>query len=568
MLSSNGLKGKTILAFVSGMLVALILSGTWWYFLDSQRTPTGPMSIPTQAEKAGEMPGMLMSGPPKAEERMERMKEQSSTPGGLGQALGQATVVVSPARRQLIGVKTDVVQERALETVIRMVGTVNYDERRIRQINLRISGWITHLFVDYTGKPVKKGDPLFTIYSPDLISTQEEYLLARKTLDRVKASPVVHVRTGAEAQVESARNRLLLWNLTEEQIAELERRERPQVETTIFSPIEGVVTKKTALQGMYVTPEMNLYEIADLSVVWIQGDIYEYEVPWVKMGQVATVTLASYPGRIFQGQVVYLYPYLNSETRTLTLRIELPNPAGLLKPGMYGNVEIRVKTGKKLAIPQEAVIDSGIRKLAFIDRGQGVYEPREVILGPRLDHYYEVLGGLNMGDRVVTSATFLIDSESKLMAAASMMGMLGMGGVKMEQARMGEMQMGDMKGEKGMEGMEGMDEDEGLTAHEQTVDGLTLVLAAFPEPPKKGENVLHLTVRSKETPVTNAKVIFSYTMAMPGMEVEMVEAKHTKGGIYSATVNFGMKGAWNIDVTIVQGKANPVKARFSVVVGK
>ncbi|MGH7274428.1 MAG: efflux RND transporter periplasmic adaptor subunit, partial [Nitrospiria bacterium] len=416
-----------------------------------------------------------------------------------------------------------------------------------------------------TGKPVKKGDPLFTIYSPDLISTQEEYLLARKTLDRVKASPVVHVRTGAEAQVESARNRLLLWNLTEEQIAKLERSERPQVETTIYSPIEGVVTKKTVLQGMYVTPEMNLYEIADLSIVWIQGDIYEYEVPWVKMGQIATVTLASYPGQIFQGRVVNLYPYLNSVTRTLKLRIELPNPVGLLKPEMYGSVEIRVKTGKKLAIPQEAVLDSGTRKLAFIDRGQGVYEPREVILGPRLDHYYEVLGGLSRGDRVVTSATFLIDSESKLMAAASMMGMLGMGGVKMEQARMGEMQMGDVKG---MEGMEGMDKDQGLTAREQTVDGLTLVLAALPEPLKRGENVLHLTVRSKEAPVTDAKVTLAYTMAMPGMETETVEAKRTKDGIYEAAVDLGMKGAWDIEVTVVRGQGKPVKAKFTIEVGK
>src|SRR3990172_7538659 len=184
MLSSNGLKGKTILAFVSGMLVALILSGTWWYFHDSQRTPAGSMPAPPQAEKMEEMPGMTMSGPPQP--------EQSSTPSASGGGSGQATVVVSPARRQLIGVKTDVVQERALETVVRTVGTVDYDERRIRQINLRISGWITHLFVDYTGKPVKKGDPLFAIYSPDLISTQEEYLLARKTLDRVKASPGVH----------------------------------------------------------------------------------------------------------------------------------------------------------------------------------------------------------------------------------------------------------------------------------------------------------------------------------------------------------------------------------------
>jgi Cu(I)/Ag(I) efflux system membrane fusion protein len=364
------------------------------------------------------------------------------------------------------------------------------------------------------------------------------------------------VRTGAEAQVVSARNRLLLWSLTEEQVAELEQREKPQVETTIYSPIDGVVTKKMVLQGMYVTPEMNLYEIADLSTVWVSADIYEFEVPLVKEGQVATVTLASYPGEEFRGRVIYIYPYLNTETRTVKVRMEFSNPQGRLKPGMYGNAEIKAKDEKKLAIPQEAVLDSGTRKLVFVDKGQGMYEPREVKLGNKTGQIYPVLEGLTAGETVVTSATFLIDSESKLMAAANMMGMVGMGGIRMEQAQMGEMKM------------EGMDMGQASTAREQVINGLTVILNTQPEPPQKGENVIRLMVRSQEGAVTDAKVMLAYIMAMPGMEAETVEAKHAKEGTYEATVDFGMKGAWNIDVTIVHGKAKPVKTRFTVKVEK
>ncbi len=532
------MKGKNILIFLSGILVTLVLFGSGWYFMNLFHSASSQAKMPMEG-----MAGMEMEG----------MKDQSG--------MAEAAVMISPIRRQLIGVRTEVVEEQTLETVIRTVGTVDYDERHIQQINLRISGWITHLFADYTGKFIKKGDPIMALYSPDLVSTQKEYLLAKRTLERVQAGPVAHVRTGTEAQVESARNRLLLWNLTEEQVAELEQRGRPQTETTIYSPIDGVVTRKTALQGMYVTPEMNLYEIADLSTVWVYADIYEYELPMVKVGQEAIVTLASYPGETFKGRVIYIYPYLNTETRTVKVRVEFSNPQGKLKPGMYGNAEIRVKSGKRLAVPQEAVLDSGTRKLVFVDKGEGMYEPREVQLGNKVDHYYPVLSGLVPGEQVVTSATFLIDSESKLMAATSMMGMLGMGGIRMEQAQMGEMKMGDMKGMKGMEGME---MDQGSKAREQTIDGLTLILATTPDPPKKGENVIHLTVRSKEGPVTDAKVTLDYTMAMPGMEVETVEAKHTKEGTYETTVDLGMKGGWNIDATIVRGQAKPVKTRFTI----
>jgi Cu(I)/Ag(I) efflux system membrane fusion protein len=245
--------------------------------------------------------------------------------------------------------------------------------------------------------------------------------------------------------------------------------------------------------------------------------------------------------------------------------MEFPNPQGKLKPGMYGNVEIKTMAGKKLAIPQEAVLDSGTRKLVFVDKGQGMYEPREVKLGNKADQLYPVLEGLTAGETVVTSATFLIDSESKLMAAANMMGMLGMGGIRMEQAQMGEMEMGGMPG---MKDMNKMKMEQPSSSREQIVEGLTLILETKPDPPKKGENIVRLTVRSKEVAITDAKVTLTYNMAMPGMEAEAIKAKHTKDGIYEATIDLGMKGAWDIEATVERGQGKPVKAKFTLQAGK
>ena len=473
-----------------------------------------------------------------------------------GEGLAQAAVMIAPARRQMIGVKTEAVKEQALETTIRTVGSVDYDERRVRQVNLRVSGWITHLHVDYTGQSVERGAPLLALYSPDLVASQEEYLLAKRTVERVAQSHEAHIRAGADAQVTSARNRLLLWKMTEEQIGELDGGQPPLREAVIHSPIGGVVTKKMAVQGMYVTPEMNLYEIADLSAVWLYADVYEYELPSVKVGQEATVTLAAYPGEPFHGRVVYINPYLNTETRSVKVRMEFPNPHGKLKPGMYGDVQIQVTGEQRLAVPREAVLDSGLRTLVFVEQEPGLYQPREVTVGRQVGRFYPVRAGLTAGERVVTSATFLIDSESRLMAATSMMGMLGMGGVRMEQAQMGEMEMG------------GMPMGEAASSREQTVDGLTIALATDPEPPKKGENRLLLTIRSGGGPVTDAKVTLGYTMAMPGMEVETIAAKQTTDGVYEATADFGMRGAWEVEVTVVRGQGKPLKATFTISPGK
>jgi hypothetical protein len=238
--------------------------------------------------------------------------------------------------------------------------------------------------------------------------------------------------------------------------------------------------------------------------------------------------------------------------------MELPNPDLRLKPEMYGDVTIRVQAKPVLAVPREAVLDSGTRTLAFLDRGDGRFEPRDIKTGRTFGDFTEVIEGLQAGDKIVTSGTFLIDSESKLMAATNMMGALGMGGIKMEQAQMGEMEMG---------GMEGMQDMEGIPST-QTIDGLTLTLETVPAPAKKGENAVRVTVRANNIPLTDATVTVAYTMAMPGMEVETVKASHTKDGVYEATVDLAMKGAWTIDAMVTRPNAKPVTATFPVQAGK
>ncbi|MEC4669138.1 MAG: efflux RND transporter periplasmic adaptor subunit [Nitrospirota bacterium] len=377
-------------------------------------------------------------------DKMAAMGEMAM-PVVMEKASEQAAVMVTPVRQQLIGVKTAVVGKQQLETAIRAVGKVDYDEQRIAHVNLRISGWVEDLFVDYTGQLVRKRQPLFTLYSPDLVAAQDEYLLALRAEEQVQDSPLPEVREQAAQMVQAARDRLRLWTITDQQITELARRGTAQTYLTIFSPIAGHVIDKQVFKGMFVEPQTKVYAIADLSAVWVHAEIYEYEVPFVRVGQSATLTLDAYPGESFHGRVTYIYPYMNKEARTLKVRLEFQNPGLRLKPDMYGTVVIRVDRGHKLAVPDLAVLDSGIRKIVFVAKGKGLFEPRQVTLGPKVGPYYEVIEGLVEGERIVTSGTFLLDSESKLMASTSMMGALGMGGIKMEQAQMGKMEMPGMK---------------------------------------------------------------------------------------------------------------------------
>jgi Cu(I)/Ag(I) efflux system membrane fusion protein len=340
-------------------------------------------------------------------------KMQEVTPG---------TVQITSEKQQLIGVKIGTVEMRPLEKVIRTLGRVEYDEKRIVTVSPKVGGWIEDLYVDFTGKFVKKGDPLLTLYSPELVATQEEYLLAVRARKDLIKSPFQEVAASGNSLAESAKRRLKLWDISEDQIRALEESGQPKKTLTLYSPFGGFVLEKSAYPGMNVMSGMALFKLADLSVVWLTADIYEYELPFVRLGQQASVQLAYLQGETFTGKVIYIYPSLNPETRTAKARLEFPNTHGKLKPEMYANVEFKVHLGRRLAVPEGAVIDTGTRQMVIIDKGSGYFEPREVKVGAKVDDYYEVIKGLKAGERVVTSANFLIDSESKLKEAVSGIG--------------------------------------------------------------------------------------------------------------------------------------------------
>jgi RND family efflux transporter MFP subunit len=341
--------------------------------------------------------------------------------------LPPGAVQISPARQQLMGVTTALAEYRPVEKTIRTVGQVSIDETLLANVHVKINGWIQKVFVDYTWQPVKKGDPLFTIYSPDLLATEQEYLLALRARKSLGTSPYQEVTSGTESLLEAARRRLALWDLTDAQIGQLEESGKAQHELTFYAPASGYVMERKAYPNQYVTPDTELYKLVDLSRVWVQADVYEFEMPGVGLGQEATMTAESLPGATFEGRVVFVYPDVKADTRTGTVRLEFPNPELKLKPGMFVNVALHKSFGRQLTVPVDAVLDSGARQVVFVDLGNGGFAPREVRVGERTQDYAAILSGLRAGERVVTRANFLIDSESNLrQAIEGMAGMTGM----------------------------------------------------------------------------------------------------------------------------------------------
>ncbi len=329
---------------------------------------------------------------------------------------------IDPVTVQNMGVRTAPVERRNLSREIRTVGRVDYDERRVEHIHTKIKGWVERLFVDFTGQQVGKGAPLLSIYSPELVSSQEEYLLALKYKRSLGESTLPSVSGGADSLLSSARKRLELWDMTARQIAELERRGEVRKTVTLYSPAQGVVTEKRVQEGMFVEPGMNLYTIANISHVWVYADIYEYELPWIQVGQEAKMSLSYLKGKTFDGKITFIYPFLEKETRTVKVRMAFDNTALDLKPGMYTNVTIRAPVADAtLVVPVEAVLRSGERDTVIVMKGGGEFFPREVQLGAEGEGYIQILTGLEEGEQVVTSAQFLIDSESKLKEAINKM---------------------------------------------------------------------------------------------------------------------------------------------------
>jgi membrane fusion protein, copper/silver efflux system len=358
-------------------------------------------------------PSMRSDKPGKAPDGMDLVPMYAET-NESREGMPPGSVMISATKQQLIGVRTGVVKREPLTRTIRAVAQVQMDETKIARIHAKTAGWVEQVSVDFIGKLVRKGQPLFRVYSPDLVAAQEEYLIARRAQKDLGSSSVSGVSRGYEALLESARERLRRWDITEEQIKKLDETGQISRMTTIYSPIDGFVTKREAFERTYITPETELFEIADFSTVWVDAQIYEYEVPYVKVGQPAQMTLSYFPGKSHPGKVAYIYPTVDPMTRTVKVRLQFRNTDFQLKPDMFAEVELNIAYGTQTVVPQEAVLDSGSEQIVFVAMADGYFEPRKVQLGPRLEDRVVVLSGLKPGEMIVTSGNFLIDSESRL----------------------------------------------------------------------------------------------------------------------------------------------------------
>lgn len=410
-------------------LVAAAAAGGWW-----AGTRAAPEGSTVRMETSGDGPcaGGAAAAYWKAPMNPTFIRDEpGKSPMGMdlvpvcadeGSVIGGG-IEIDPGLIQSMGVRTAPVVRRDLSRNLRTVGRVAYDERRVEHVHTKVQGWVERLHVGYEGEAVRRGQPLLEIYSPELVSTQEELLLAARYRDSTRGSRFEDVSRGGADLFDATRRRLELWDISKRDIERLLETGEVRKNLTLYAPTEGVVTHLMVRQGMEIGANNNLYTIADLSRVWVYADIYEYELPWVQEGQRAIIDLSYLPGRSFEGIVTYVYPFLDPKTRTVRARIELDNPELILKPNMFANVTIETETREDvLAVPEEAVIRTGRRSLVVVAMGEGRFSPREVTLGiDSGDGWIEIRSGLAEGDLVVTSGQFLIDSESKFQEAARKM---------------------------------------------------------------------------------------------------------------------------------------------------
>ena len=405
----------TLVYLVIGLAsLAVGAAGTW---LVLRSRPAGATVVSAAAGESGQSAG---------HEGMPGMGEPADADGPA--ASSEKSVYIPAERQQLIGVRTAEVGERDLDTTIRTVGTIAYDETRLTQVHTKISGWVEKVFVDSVGKAVRRNEPLFSVYSPELVSTENEYLLALENRDEFGASRSARALATAEALLSAAHDRLRLWDVPEEHIQELEATREAQKALMIHAPFDGVVLERMAFPGQYITPEMAAFKIVDLSTIWVIGAVFEYELPLIRLGQEAEIEFPhGQATRSLKGRLSFIYPEIDPQTRRVRVRAEFANPGLQFRPETYVTVLIHTGGGHHLAIPKEAVIDTGTKQYAMLALPNGYFEPREVQVGQSTDEFYPLLGGLQKGDSVVTSAQFLIDSETNLKSAMqSMAGMPGM----------------------------------------------------------------------------------------------------------------------------------------------
>jgi RND family efflux transporter MFP subunit len=523
---------------IGAIVLVVLIAGAAAYAMRGRLAETpfvGRFLSTPAATTASDDPDAITRAPAGSTTRDPAMPAAGTRDAGTA----RAEITIDPRRQQLIGVRTAPVERRALTATVRTVGLVRYDETRLTDVNLKLEGWIRDLYVDTTGAFVRAGQPLFTLYSPELVTTQNEYLLALTTRDQVRHSQLADAREHAERLVESAKQRLALWDLPADQFEKLETSRQAQTAITFRAPATGYVIEKNALEGQHVTPGQSLYKLADLSTVWVEADIYEQELPRVRVGAPATVTLDAYPGERFNGKVTFVYPYVGEQTRTVKVRFAFANRGTRLKPGMYANVELPTSTGRNLVVPTNALLDSGKEQVVFVAQGDGYFEPRRVTIGQRLDDAVEIVEGLKEGESVAAGAAFFLDSESQLRSS---------------------LQAYDAPPAPSASGS---------AARER----LSITLRSQPDPPRSGENQLEAVVKTADgTPVTDAEVAVVFfmaampTMNMPAMRNE-ARLTHAGNGVYRGTGQVMMAGRWDVTVN-VQRNGLPIGSQQTSVVAR
>ena len=349
----------------------------------------------------------------------------AAAPEAAPQAASQENgIFVPPEKQQLIGMRSVPAEFGPLTKDIRLVGKVSYDETRLTHVHSKVSGYIEEVFADSVGKPVRAGEPLFTIYSPDLMATEQDFLLALRSRELLRTSPVASAAQGAENLIAAARERLRLWDVTDGEIQSLETAGKVKRAMAVYSPVTGVVMERAAYHhGTFVDPSKDLFTIVDLSRVWVLGEAYETDLPFIRTGQAAEIELPySGGGRKLRGRVDFVYPFLDPKTRTVQVRMEFANPELALKPEMFANIRMAVSIGRRLLVPQDAVMDTGTEQYVFIDKGDGYVQPRKVTVSAEAGETVGIEQGLQAGERVVTGANFIVDSESRLKGAFAGMG--------------------------------------------------------------------------------------------------------------------------------------------------
>ena len=503
-----------LLAIVGNVVLAFVLAVFWFHNRGAKPVADMGLQSPTSIAEAS-----------------------TTTPPPTSVEVPLVPVQISAQRLQSIGVKIGEVEQKQVADEIRTTGNVAVDETRLAYVQVRYSGYIEKVFANATYQFIRKGQPLFTIYSPDVVATEREYLVAKKNQQQVAQSTVPGVASSAASLLDAASERLKQWGVPQQEIARLESTGQVQQELQFDSPVSGYITERNALPSVAVQPDMRLFTVADLSSVWVQAQVFQNDLGRIKIGDPATLTVSTFPGRTFRGRVDFIYPQLDTDTRTAKVRIVSSNSDQQLKPGMFVNVALKVPMGSQLVIPAGGVLQSGTRQIAFVERGDGYLEPRELELGTRVGDDFIVAKGLKAGEQIVTSANFLIDSESQL------------------QASLGSF----------VPPPPGAGAASAVNAPQANAE-----LTSQPSPPNKGSNVFRIKLTEVNgSPIAGAEVSVTFSMAaMPAMGMAAVRtpvALSDKGdGVYEGTGVLESGGTWQTTILAKKNGQAIVNKQLSV----